>query len=72
MPSPGLTQIRIFSGIPGCQYTIKTNNTKIPDINLKGIDYWYDKYINVEHQNITMNYTFQEDNAGISKIILSI
>ncbi|XP_037825913.1 peptide transporter family 1-like [Lucilia sericata] len=67
LPQPGFVQLRIFNGVPGCQYTIHTNNQQIPEITLKGIDYWSNKYIQVEHEKLSVTYTITADKKDCPK-----
>ncbi|XP_065363169.1 peptide transporter family 1 isoform X1 [Calliphora vicina] len=67
LPSPGFVQLRVFSGVPGCQYNIRTNNTDLPGINLNGIDYWSNQYIKVKQKKLAMTYTIETANEDCPK-----
>jgi len=41
IPSSGNTQLRVFSGIPDCEYRFSTNLGARESFTLKGLDYYY-------------------------------
>lgn len=52
LPSAGEFQLRIFNGVPNCDYTFRTNLTDFSEITVKSMGYFEEKHIPVQPINV--------------------
>lgn len=65
LPEKGQTQLRIFSGIPDCDYRVSTNLLEMEDqFVLQGIDYYSSGNLNTNDGSLLLTYSIQNLTQG--------
>ncbi|XP_052857818.1 peptide transporter family 1 [Drosophila gunungcola] len=69
IPSSGFTQLRVFSGIPDCEYRFNTNLGARQSFTLKGLDYFYSGSVPTSADGtFKLTYTVESLTAGCSTL----
>ncbi|KAH8420456.1 hypothetical protein KR009_010559, partial [Drosophila setifemur] len=69
LPSQGNTQLRVFSGIPDCEYRFNTNLGARQSFTLRGLDFYYSGSVATGAEGIfTLTYTVESLTAGCTEV----
>lgn len=64
LPGAGSTQLRIFSGIPGCDYRVSSNLAAGSNFTLTGIDFYASGNVATSNGSFTLSYGIESLTAG--------
>lgn len=68
IPEAGNTQVRVFSGIPGCDYRVTTNIGAGQTFTLKGIDFYSSGNVATNKGSFELEYTVESLTKGCPPI----
>ena len=64
LPAAGSTQLRILSGIPGCDYRVSSNLATGSNLTLRGIDFYSTGSLATSNGSFTLAYSIDSLTAG--------
>ncbi|XP_064556391.1 solute carrier family 15 member 1-like [Drosophila montana] len=68
VPGAGSTQLRIFNGIPGCDYRVSSNLAAGSNITLIGIDFYASGNVATGNGSFTLSYGIENLTAGCPRL----